>query len=158
MNPKKCVFGLSSGKWLGFIVSKRGIEIDPVKVRVFIQINTSKNWEASSDGCNSYGGSYLNIPTGVNLSTNSWKEGQNMSGMMNAKLHLTEWSTCSIHLYWSHQVDHFYSISPQQTTLSEWFCFGPVRRYRKKIEGNRLYQQVTGRIWKKIQLTWIRLV
>lgn len=58
---------------------------------------------------------------------------------MNAKLHLTEWSTCSTHLYWSHQyqVDHFYSISPQQTTLSEWFCFGPVRRYRKEREVGR---------------------
>lgn len=31
MNRKKCVFGLSSWKLLGFIVSKRGIEIDPRK-------------------------------------------------------------------------------------------------------------------------------
>ena len=33
MNPKKCVFGVSSGKLLGFIVSKRGIEIDPNKAK-----------------------------------------------------------------------------------------------------------------------------
>ena len=60
---------------------------------------------------------------------------------MNVKLHLTEWSTCSIHLYWSHQyqVDHFHFISLQQTTLSEWFCFGPEWRYRKEREvGHRL--------------------
>jgi hypothetical protein len=28
MNPLKCVFGVSSGKFLGFIVRHRGIEID----------------------------------------------------------------------------------------------------------------------------------
>src|SRR5262249_44066120 len=33
MNPKKCIFGVSSGKLLGFIVSKRGIEIDPGKAQ-----------------------------------------------------------------------------------------------------------------------------
>lgn len=29
LNPAKCVFGATSGKLLGFIVSKRGIEVDP---------------------------------------------------------------------------------------------------------------------------------
>ena len=33
MNLKKCVFEVSSGKLLGFIVSKRGIEIDPNKAK-----------------------------------------------------------------------------------------------------------------------------
>ena len=33
MNLKKCVFGISSGKLLGFIVSKREIEIDPNKAK-----------------------------------------------------------------------------------------------------------------------------
>ena len=33
LNPKKCVFGTSSGKLLGFIVSQRGIEVDPAKVQ-----------------------------------------------------------------------------------------------------------------------------
>lgn len=32
LNPKKCVFGITSGKLLGFIISKRGIEVDPKKV------------------------------------------------------------------------------------------------------------------------------
>ena len=32
LNPKKCVFGVTSGKLLGFIISKRGIEVDPKKV------------------------------------------------------------------------------------------------------------------------------
>lgn len=32
LNPKKCVFGVTSGKILGYIVSKKGIEVDPTKV------------------------------------------------------------------------------------------------------------------------------
>ncbi|XP_050897804.1 uncharacterized protein LOC127104675 [Lathyrus oleraceus] len=33
LNPAKCIFGVRSGKLLGFIVSQRGIEVDPDKVR-----------------------------------------------------------------------------------------------------------------------------
>jgi hypothetical protein len=33
LNPKKCVFGVSAGKLLGFLVSHRGIEANPDKVR-----------------------------------------------------------------------------------------------------------------------------
>ena len=31
MNPFKCAFGVSSGKFLGFLVHNRGIDIDPAK-------------------------------------------------------------------------------------------------------------------------------
>ncbi|PNX89745.1 gag/pol polyprotein, partial [Trifolium pratense] len=33
LNPNKCTFGVRSGKLLGFIVSQRGIEVDPDKVK-----------------------------------------------------------------------------------------------------------------------------
>ena len=33
LNPAKCTFGATSGKLIGFVVSKKGIEIDPDKVR-----------------------------------------------------------------------------------------------------------------------------
>lgn len=33
LSPNKCTFGVRSGKLLGFIVSEKGIEIDPVKVK-----------------------------------------------------------------------------------------------------------------------------
>ncbi|KAE8654932.1 No pollen germination related 2 [Hibiscus syriacus] len=33
LNPIKCTFGVTSGKLLGFVVSKKGIEIDPDKVK-----------------------------------------------------------------------------------------------------------------------------
>ena len=32
MNSLKCVFGVSAGKFLGFIIHEHGIEIDPKKV------------------------------------------------------------------------------------------------------------------------------
>jgi hypothetical protein len=32
LNPTKCVFGVPSGKLLGFIVSNRSIEANPVKI------------------------------------------------------------------------------------------------------------------------------
>jgi hypothetical protein len=32
LNPTKCVFGVPSGKLLGFIVSNRGIETNPEKI------------------------------------------------------------------------------------------------------------------------------
>jgi hypothetical protein len=32
LNPKKCVFGVSSGKLLGYMVSSRGIDANPKKV------------------------------------------------------------------------------------------------------------------------------
>ncbi|KAI5412195.1 hypothetical protein KIW84_057028 [Lathyrus oleraceus] len=33
LNPNKCTFGVRSGKLLGFIVSEKGIEVDPAKVK-----------------------------------------------------------------------------------------------------------------------------
>src|SRR4051812_11323938 len=33
LNPNKCTFGVRSGKFLGFIVSEKGIEVDPAKVK-----------------------------------------------------------------------------------------------------------------------------
>ena len=33
LNPNKCTFGVMSGKLLGFIVSGKGIEVDPAKVK-----------------------------------------------------------------------------------------------------------------------------
>jgi hypothetical protein len=32
MNPLKCVFSVSAGKFLGFIIHEHGIEIDPTKI------------------------------------------------------------------------------------------------------------------------------
>ena len=38
----KCAFGVSSGKFLGFIVRYRGIEIDPDKIKAIRELPSSK--------------------------------------------------------------------------------------------------------------------
>ena len=40
LNPEKCVFGVPAGKLLGFIVSNRGIEANPAKIRALSQLAT----------------------------------------------------------------------------------------------------------------------
>ena len=42
LNPKKCVFGVTSGKLLGHIVSERGIEVDPDKIKAIQEIPVLK--------------------------------------------------------------------------------------------------------------------
>ncbi|XP_074315648.1 uncharacterized protein LOC141651853 [Silene latifolia] len=38
LNPQKCTFGVTSGKLLGYVVSQRGIEIDPSKIKALIEM------------------------------------------------------------------------------------------------------------------------
>ena len=38
LNPSKCVFGVASGKFLGFMVSQRGIEANPEKFQAIINM------------------------------------------------------------------------------------------------------------------------
>lgn len=42
LTPKKCVFGITSNKLLGFIVSRRGTEIDPQKVKAILDMPPPK--------------------------------------------------------------------------------------------------------------------
>ena len=43
LNPKKSYFGLTGGKFLGFMVSQCGIEIHPSKSQAILEITPSKN-------------------------------------------------------------------------------------------------------------------
>ena len=38
MNPLKCAFGVLAGKFLGFIIQKKGIEIDPKRIEAMKQV------------------------------------------------------------------------------------------------------------------------
>ena len=42
LNPKKCTFGVTSGKLLVHIVSERGIEVDPEKTKAILDMPTPK--------------------------------------------------------------------------------------------------------------------
>ena len=46
LNPDKCVFGVPSGKLLGFIVSERGIEANPDKINAILRMDKPKNLKA----------------------------------------------------------------------------------------------------------------
>nr|XP_033512628.1 uncharacterized protein LOC117277313 [Nicotiana tomentosiformis] len=37
-NPEKCAFGVASGKFLGFLVSNRGIEVNPAQIKAIEEI------------------------------------------------------------------------------------------------------------------------
>jgi hypothetical protein len=43
LNPEKCIFGVSRGMLLGFIVSERGIEADPKKISAIMDMGPIKN-------------------------------------------------------------------------------------------------------------------
>lgn len=38
LNPDKCEFGVSSGKFLGFMISQQGIEANPEKVKAILDM------------------------------------------------------------------------------------------------------------------------
>ena len=43
LNPVKCVFGVSLGKFLGFMVSQRGIEANPEKVKAILDMTSPRS-------------------------------------------------------------------------------------------------------------------
>ena len=38
LNSQKCTFGVTVGKLLGFLVSDRGIEVNPSKIKVILEM------------------------------------------------------------------------------------------------------------------------
>ena len=43
LNSRKFVFGINSGKFLGYLVSQRGIDANPKKVQAVIDLTEPKN-------------------------------------------------------------------------------------------------------------------
>ena len=43
LNPRKCAFGVTAGKFLGFMVSQRGIEANPDKIRAIMEMTPPRN-------------------------------------------------------------------------------------------------------------------
>ena len=42
LKPQKCTFGVTAGKLLGFLVSDRGIEVDPSKIKAILEMPPPK--------------------------------------------------------------------------------------------------------------------
>ena len=52
LNPSKCTFEVTAGKLLGFMVSQRGIEVNPDKIRAIMEMapqGTQKKCNASTE-------------------------------------------------------------------------------------------------------------
>lgn len=43
LNPEKCIFGVRSGCFLGYVVTDRGIEVNPTKVQALKDMTTPQN-------------------------------------------------------------------------------------------------------------------
>ncbi|XP_050280380.1 uncharacterized protein LOC126721382 [Quercus robur] len=43
LNPSKCAFGVSSGKFMGFMVSQRGVEANPDKIQAILNMEPPKS-------------------------------------------------------------------------------------------------------------------
>ena len=43
LNPNKCVFGVSLGKFLGFMVSLQGVKANLNKIQAILEMSPSKN-------------------------------------------------------------------------------------------------------------------
>ena len=43
LNPSKCMFGVTVGKFLGFIVTQRGIKVNLDKIRAIIEMAPPRN-------------------------------------------------------------------------------------------------------------------
>ena len=48
LNPSKCAFGVTTGKFLGFMVSQRGIEANLDKIWAVIEMAPPKNVKEST--------------------------------------------------------------------------------------------------------------
>jgi len=56
MDPLKCAFGVTFGKFLGFVVRHKGIEIDQSKIKAIQEMPKPKNLKELRDlqGCLAY--------------------------------------------------------------------------------------------------------
>ena len=43
MNPLKCVFGVSAGEFLGFVIHQKGIKVDKNKTKSILETSPPKN-------------------------------------------------------------------------------------------------------------------
>ncbi|KAL6322856.1 hypothetical protein AAG906_020856 [Vitis piasezkii] len=54
LNPSKCAFGVSADKFLGFMVSQRGIEVSPDQVKAVMEtppLGARRNYSLTRQVC-----------------------------------------------------------------------------------------------------------
>ena len=50
LNPEKCAFGVATGKFLGFLVTERGIEANPDKIKALVEMRPPANLGGNERG------------------------------------------------------------------------------------------------------------
>ena len=90
LNPAKCTFGVSSGEFLGYIVTQRGIEANPKQISAVLNLLSPKNSREVQrlTGRMHSIGSSPDPPTNACRSTISYEVTRGLSGMRNARRHL----------------------------------------------------------------------
>nr|KYP65488.1 hypothetical protein KK1_011724 [Cajanus cajan] len=54
LNPEKCVFGVQGGKFLGFMITSRGIEANPEKCKAIIQMQSPQTVKECEEAFQSF--------------------------------------------------------------------------------------------------------
>ncbi|KAL0416695.1 UNVERIFIED_CONTAM: hypothetical protein Slati_3501400 [Sesamum latifolium] len=49
LNPLKCTFGMQGGKFLGYLISYRGIEVNPKKIKAIQEMSPPKKRGPEAD-------------------------------------------------------------------------------------------------------------
>ena len=91
LNPAKCTFRVSSGEFLGYIVTQRGIEDNPKQISAVLDLPSLKIAEKSNGsraGLPHSIDSSLGLLTSVYRSTTSCVGTRSLSGTRSAKKHL----------------------------------------------------------------------
>jgi hypothetical protein len=84
LNPTKCVFGVPSGKLLGFIVSNRGIKANPEKINAIMAMDapaTIKDVQKLTGCMAALNGSCPGLANGVSPFSSSLNDKTNLSGL-----------------------------------------------------------------------------
>lgn len=93
LNLKKCVFKVPSGNYLGFIVSGRGIEANPAKIKAVQEMRTPKNVKDIQrlSGCVALHVFVKNERKKTYRFTNFWKKPTPLYGQTIVRKPLTHW-------------------------------------------------------------------
>ena len=92
LDPSKCVFGVSSGKLIGFMVSQRGVEANPKKFKPYWKWHlqrTSRRCRVWAKRLQPLTGSSLEQQTNAYLSSKHWR--RPLSGPTNAREPSRRW-------------------------------------------------------------------
>ena len=67
LNPAKCTFGVKSGKLLGFLISQKGIEVDPKRMKAILEMPEprTKTQVRGFLGCLNYISSFISQFTAI---------------------------------------------------------------------------------------------